>query len=209
MRKLSYTTIAFILVFFCSCSSNKELKFSSNLSNKLYKSSLNIIKFETNNKKFDVSITNGQISKIDDKTYSILIDTSITTTLILKFGKKVQKKEFRVYDMPKPELKFWTKGNGNPNDMTLKEFKTLSGATVMLSNFTNDCIFKIINIEIEIIENNGNEKKLEFKNPTNTDFYRMAQQSKKGDVYLFKNIKIEIQDTKRIIEGKELTMFLK
>lgn len=29
--------------------------------------------------------------------------------------------------MPKPELKFWTKGNGNPNDMTLKEFRTLSG----------------------------------------------------------------------------------
>ena len=69
--------------------------------------------------------------------------------------------------MPKPELKFWTKGNGNPNDMTLKEFRTLSGVAAMLSNFTNDCIFKIINIEIEIIENNGNKKKLELKSQNN------------------------------------------
>lgn len=209
MSKLNNIIIAIILICFCSCSSNKELKFSTNLSTKLYKSSLNILKFETNNKQFEVAISNGQITKIDDETYSILIDTSYTTTLLIKQGKKIQKKEFRVYDMPKPELRFWTKGNGNPNDMTLQEFKTLSGVAAIVSNFTNDCIFKITNIEIEVIENNGTKKKVELKDPTNSDFHRMALESKKGNVYLFKNIKIEIQDTKRSIEGKEFTMFLK
>lgn len=207
-----YHYLIYILISIClnSCRSKNPIIYTTNSSKILYKSSLNKIKFHLkNNKEFDISITNGKIDKISDDTYSILIDSSYTTTLILKQENKIQKNEFRVYNMPEPELRFWTKGKGDINNMSFEEFRTLTGVAAVLKNFQNDCIFKIISLDIIKIDRNGVENKIELLNPKNNDFHRIALQSNKGNIFIFRNIKIEIQDTRRIINGKEITVYLK
>ncbi|WP_445723455.1 hypothetical protein [Flavobacterium sp.] len=175
----------------------------------LYKSSLNIIEINPNYKFSDLSITNGELKKINDSTYSVLIDTSYQTKLIFKKHKKNHEINFRVNKMPEPELKFWSSDNIDINNITYKEFRNIKAISAILSDFSNSCSFKIISLEIIKIDKNDSEKKIKLNNPNSNDIQRIAIQSNKGDIYIFKNIKIEIEDTKRIINGKDVTIYLK
>ena len=175
----------------------------------LYKSSLNIIEINPNYKFSKLSITNGELKKINDSTYSILVDTSYQTKLIFKQHKRIREINFRVNKMPEPELKFWSSENIDINNITYKEFRNIKAISAILSDFSNACSFKIISLEIIKIDRNETENKIKLYSPNSNDIQRITKQSNKGDIYIFKNIKIEIEDTKRIINGKEVTIYLK
>lgn len=193
-----------------SCASNKLLNFKSANSNIVYRSCLNVIKIDSTINIEDFSLTNGKLSKIGKSTFSIVVDTAYSTTLMIKEKEKRKPKkiEFRVLTMPEPELRFWTDGKGNLNDITLQEFKSLRGIYVTIQNFSTDCIFKIVNIHVKKIRNTI-EEDYNFKNPKNSDFVRLKFNAEKGDVYIFSDIEIEIEQTKKIITGKNITIYLK
>lgn len=172
----------------------------------LYKSCLNIIKINPKYRFSDLSVTNGELNKINDSIYSILIDTSYQTKMIFKKRNNIQEFRFVVVNMPEPELLFFT--SADLNNITLKEFRELRAISATLKDFTVACRFEILNLEIIRIRD-GEETKFEFIKPKTRDFDKVKYQAQKNDIYIFKNIKIEIKETKRIIKGREITMYIK
>jgi hypothetical protein len=197
-----------ILPLLISCKSESPFSYSTDMNKTLYKSCLNIIKINPKYQFSDLLTTNGELKKINDTTYSILIDSSYQTKLIFKQKKRTQEVNFRVKKMPEPELRFWTTGNADLNNITLQEFKELRGISTVLKDFSVDCIFETLSLTIIRIRN-GEEQKFEFMKPINNSFDRIKFQAMKNDIYIFKDIKIEIQQTNRIINGREVTIFIR
>lgn len=205
MKKVVYAIL--LLTVLCSCASKSEINESIKTPRVLYKSVLNVIELDQTLKDIEVSITNGQISKGANNTFEVLVDTSYTTTLIIKQKNKVNKIEFRVKRMPKPELKFWSSGTHDLNNITLEEFKNFRSAVPILQDFSVDCIFNMVKVTVIRIRD-GEKKVYEFKNLGSDNIRRLTADAKKGDTYIFKDIQIEIQQTRKIIPGQELTLYL-
>lgn len=197
-----------ILTLLISCKSESPFSYSSSMNKVLYKSCLNIIEINPIYQFSDLSTTNGELKKINDTTYSILIDTSYQTKLIFKQKKRIQEINFSVKKMPEPELRFWTKGIADLNTITLQEFRELRAISTTLKDFSVDCTFETLSLTIIRIRN-GEEQKFEFTKPINNSFDRIKFQAMKNDIYIFKDIKIEIQQTKRIINGREVTIYIR
>lgn len=174
----------------------------------LYRSCLNVIEINPKFQFTNLSSTNGELNKINDTLYSILIDTSYQTKLIFKQKRKTLEVNFRVKKMPEPELKFWSATNVDINNITLQEFRELRGIATILKDFTVDCSFDTQSLTILRIRN-GEEQKFELTKPINQSFDKIKFQALKNDIYIFKDIKIEIQQTKKIINGREITIFIK
>lgn len=207
VRKRGFILLA-ILTLLISCKSESPFSYSSDMNKILYKSCLNIIEINPKYRFSDVTCTNGELKKINDTTYSIVIDTSYQTQLIFKHKKSIQKINFRVKTMPKPELRFWSKVDIDLNNISLNEFRALSGIATILRDFSVDCIFETLSLTVIRIRN-GAEQKFEVTKPINNGFDRIKFQAEKNDIYIFKDIKIEIKQTKRIINGQEITIFIK
>jgi hypothetical protein len=207
IRKIVFVLMA-ILTLLISCKSESPFNYSSYMNKTLYKSCLNIIEINPKYRFSDLTCTNGELKKINDTLYSILIDTSYQTKLIFKHKKSIQEINFRVKKMPKPELRFWSKDDIDLNNITLKQFRELRGIATILRDFSVDCIFETLSLTVIRIRN-GEEQKIELTKPVNNSFDRIKFQAEKNDIYIFKDIKIEIQQTKRIINGQEITIFIK
>jgi hypothetical protein len=197
-----------ILTLLLSCKSESPFSYSTRMNKTLYKNCLNSIEINPKYRFSNISITNGELKKINDTTYSILIDTSYQTKLIFKQKKRIQEINFRVIEMPEPELRFWSRGNVDLNTITLQEFKELSGISTVLKDFSVDCIFETLSLTIIRIRN-GEEQKFEYTKPIINGFDRIKLLAMKNDIYIFKDIKIEIQETKRIINGREVTIYIR
>ena len=209
MKKSIFIITTVLSLIQISCKSSQPFSDSSDMNKTLYKSCLNIIYLNPKYQFSDISITNGELNKINDTSYSVVIDTSYTTKLVFKHQSKILKEiNFRVKSMPEPELLFWSKANIDLNNITLNEFKEVRSISTVLKDFTVDCIFNMIHLTVIRIRD-GEEKIIEFENPTNIDLDRIKFSAQKNDIYIFKNIKIKIKQTNRIIDGKEITIYLK
>ena len=205
---MRYFILLAIILLQISCKSESPFSYTSRMNKTLYKSCLNSIEINPKYRFSDLSTTHGELKKVNDSTYSILIDTSYQTKLIFKQRKRSSEINFRVINMPEPELRFWTKGNADLNNMTLQEFKQVRGISTVIKDFSVDCIFETLSLTIIRIRD-GEEQKFEVTKPINNSFDRIKSQAIKNDIYIFKDIKIEIQQTKRIIYGREVTVYIR
>jgi hypothetical protein len=117
--------LAFIII---GCSTSKQIVLTSNQYNVLYKGTLNPIKINNGNlKEYNISISNGTIKEINEDKVVVLIDTTTTyeTTLSLEKKGLITKFDFRIKRFPKPEIRFFSNGKGDNNNMTIAEFKSV------------------------------------------------------------------------------------
>lgn len=207
MNKVLYGLL--IALSIVGCATPKEAAFTSHLNTIIIRDIANPIAFNGGNlKDYDVSISNGKITNIEEKLLTVLVDTSYTTTISIKKDGSVKKFEFRVKQFPKPTIRMWTDGKGNSNEMTVEEFKSLKSVSAVLLDFPLDCILNLESYDVLKVTPDGRQSTIKSINPS-IDFRRLALVANKGDTYIFSNIKVKIEQTGRIVDGQEFTMHLK
>jgi hypothetical protein len=196
-------------VFLLGCSSPKEMVMTTNLNNVIYRDLPNPIYFKNGDlKNCKISISNGKIIEIKDESLTVLVDSSHKTSIRIQKHNFDEDFEFRVKKFPSPTLQFITKGKGDTNDMTLEEFKSFRGAYPTLVDFPFDCSFKLESLEIIKISATGDSLTVKATN-LKSDITRLTYGAKRGDTYIFNNIKIVIEQSNKIVTGKEFTLHLR
>lgn len=148
-----------------------------------------------NNKPFDISITNGSLTKINDTTYSIYTKETKRSELILTQGKRNDTIVFSKQPFPEPELSFWM---DKKEEMSFSDFRKIKNISCVLRNFTFDCTFFVIGMDITRIDrfNNVTRETGTGANP------QITKRAEDGDMYIFSNIKIKLNGSDTIINGK-------
>jgi GldM C-terminal domain len=201
--------ILIIAIFLTSCLSKSYFSIRTNSSDVLYKGVQNA--FFINGKGVEnaiVSIENGTITlkefKKDTANYFIRVGDSLTTKVTIKFNKnKHYEYVFRNKNIPTPYLVLATDDRvGFSNEIKLTNFKTFKGLLLGLNGFDYDCSFQILKYTMTRIQSDGKKTSYEWNdkdyNYVTNVFTRLANQAESGDVFIFSDCQIKVNETNEI-----------
>jgi hypothetical protein len=180
----NYIFIFVIVIFTFGCSVNSKPKLTTKGNGIIYLGIDNIIGIESIGRNVEVSLSNGELKKIDSKTYLIHINDSSFTYILFKHKNNVDSVKLICRKVPNLDI-FLGLTNGtwferNVPDTIFREFKYPTG---LLTSFDEMAMFSIDSYKLVRIDKNG----------TRSEGYAyLAKNAEPGDIYILKDINVTL-----------------
>ncbi|WP_298516603.1 GldM family protein [uncultured Kordia sp.] len=206
---MKFFSPVFVLFMIVNSLNAQQITGTTNMHNLLYHDVPNTIYFkDIDLEKYQVSISNGEILEIKKSVLTVLIDSEYKTTVKLERKNVVKELNFRVIPFPSPKITVLTNGDGDLNNMTLEEFSSMRTAYPILENFSVDCALTVESCDVLKISSDGKRRDIKLRG-SSFDSLLLKKGAKKGDVYIFTNIRVRILQTDRIVNAAEFTIYLR
>ena len=180
----NYIIIIVATIFTLGCSVNSKPKLTTKGNGIIYLGIDNIIGIESIRQNVEVTSSNGELKKIDSKTYSIHINDSSFTYILLKHQNNIDSVKLICRKVPNPDI-YLGLTNGtwierNVPDTIFKEFKY---PICFLNSFDEMAVFSIDSYKLVRIDKNGTKSE---------GYAYLAKNAEPGDIYILKEINITL-----------------